>query len=211
MARFSVGLRLGDCLMGLRQHMDIINPCLERIVIYLRRTDADQQDDLGIARIVLVPAIVQRFPRLGERHRKYQPKVDAGLDQAPSRWDGGSCRSLRRHRSPACHWLSASRSSGPARPACWERTNAAVLMVGTSIVYLVWRGFRIGLLTSTSDAIGLGQPFNPAGTLFRYPWHILFPPLATSFKVLTGRLIRAWNSRILGTISLRKREPLNTP
>jgi hypothetical protein len=63
--------------------MDIINPCLERIVIHLRRTDADQQDDLGIARIVLVPAIVQRFPSLGRRHRKYQPNVEAGLDQAP--------------------------------------------------------------------------------------------------------------------------------
>jgi hypothetical protein len=56
--------------MGLRQLMDIINPCLERIVIHLRRTDADHvQDDLGITRIVLVPAIVQRFPRPGEYHR----------------------------------------------------------------------------------------------------------------------------------------------
>ena len=188
--------------------MDIINPCLERIVIYLRRTDADQQDDLGIARIVLVPAIVQRFPSLGERHRKYQPKVDAGLDQVPrdgtvvvaGRFEGTDHRPvIGSQRLDQVVLLGPRVGNGQTPPS------------GTSIVYLVWRGFRIGLLTSTSDAIGLGQPSNPAGTLFRYPWHILFPPLATSFKVLTGRLIRAWNSRILGTISLRKREPLNTP
>jgi hypothetical protein len=56
----------------------------------------------------------------------------------------------------------------------------------------------------------LSQTLSPAGTLFRRR-HILSPPLATSFKALSGLLIRAWNSRILGTISLRKREPLNTP
>jgi hypothetical protein len=36
-------------------------------------------------------------------------------------------------------------------------------------------------------------------------------PVSTSFKVLPGALIERWNSRIRGTISFRKREPLNTP
>src|SRR5208283_2384316 len=59
--------------------------------------------------------------------------------------------------------------------------------------------------------IGLSQILNPAGTLFRLPLAHFVSAVATSFKAWTGRLIRAWNSRILGTISLRKREPLNTP
>ena len=41
------------------------------------------KDHLGIARIALVPAIVQRFPGPGERHRRDKPDVEAGFDQAP--------------------------------------------------------------------------------------------------------------------------------
>ena len=35
--------------------------------------------------------------------------------------------------------------------------------------------------------------------------------VSTSFKAVAGAFIERWNSRIRGTISLRKREPLNTP
>jgi len=34
-------------------------------------------------RIVLVPAVVQRFPRPGERHGRDEPDVETGFDQAP--------------------------------------------------------------------------------------------------------------------------------
>ena len=36
-------------------------------------------------------------------------------------------------------------------------------------------------------------------------------PVSTSFRMRPGDLIERWNSRIRGTTSLRKREPLNTP
>ena len=52
--------------------------------IALRRANPQHvKDVLGIAWIVLVPAIGQCLPCQGERHRRYQPNREPSLDPAP--------------------------------------------------------------------------------------------------------------------------------
>jgi hypothetical protein len=65
-----LGLGLGDRVMGLRQLLDVVDPVGERIVVAL--ADAEPQhmkDDLGVLRVVLVPAIVKRLAGARECHR----------------------------------------------------------------------------------------------------------------------------------------------
>ena len=44
------------------------------------------QDDLGILRIVLVPAVVEGLAGAGERHARYEPDLESGGNQ-PVRQD----------------------------------------------------------------------------------------------------------------------------
>jgi hypothetical protein len=65
-----LGLGLGDRIMGLRQLLNVVDPVGERIVVAL--ADAEPQymkDDLGVLRVVLVPAIVKRLAGARECHR----------------------------------------------------------------------------------------------------------------------------------------------
>ena len=60
MPEFGLGFR--DDLVGLRQLLDVVNAGPERVAVGLRSADPEHvQDDLGILRIVLVPAVVQRL------------------------------------------------------------------------------------------------------------------------------------------------------
>ena len=65
------GLRLGlrDRLVRLRQLLQVVDACDERIDIALGGTDAEHmQDNLGIPRVVLVLAVVKRLPGPSERY-----------------------------------------------------------------------------------------------------------------------------------------------
>jgi hypothetical protein len=66
----------------LRQFLNVVDAGADRIEIGLRRSDLEHvQDNLRILGIVLVPAVVQSFPRTGQRNRGHQPECDAGFEQ----------------------------------------------------------------------------------------------------------------------------------
>lgn len=75
-------LRTRDDLVRLRQLLDVGNPDDQRIVNELHGTDLQHvQDDLGVLRIVLVPAIVQSFPRSGEADRRDELQLEPLLSK----------------------------------------------------------------------------------------------------------------------------------
>jgi len=82
------------------------------------------KDDLGIARIVLVPAVVQRFPGPGERHRRDMPGVEAGFDQAPR--DGTVIVASRLESADRRLAIGSQRLDQAAVLGTRERISAAV-------------------------------------------------------------------------------------
>ena len=76
MPEFGLGPR--DDLMRLRQLLEVVDPRVERIQKCLRGADLEHvQDDLGVFRIVLVPAVVQRLSRAGERDGRHELQIES--------------------------------------------------------------------------------------------------------------------------------------
>lgn len=66
--------------MGLRQLLDVGNAGRERIVEKPHCADLQHvQDDLGVLRVVLVPAVVQGFARPGQARRRGKLQFEHGL------------------------------------------------------------------------------------------------------------------------------------
>ncbi|GGO33065.1 hypothetical protein GCM10010991_21860 [Gemmobacter aquaticus] len=71
-------LRPRDHLVGLRQFLDVASAGDQRVVKDLDRTDLQHvQNDLRILGIVLVPAVVQRFPRAGESDGRHELEIES--------------------------------------------------------------------------------------------------------------------------------------
>ncbi len=80
MPEFRLGLR--NDLVRLRQFLDIVDARADRIEVGLRRADPEHvEDDLGVLRIVLVPAVMQSLPRSCERDRRNEAKLETCLKQ----------------------------------------------------------------------------------------------------------------------------------
>lgn len=68
--------------MGFRQLLQIVDPGSQRVDVALRRADPQHvQDDLGILGVVLVPAVVQRLTRPGERDRRDEAQLEPRCQQ----------------------------------------------------------------------------------------------------------------------------------
>ena len=79
------GLRLDlrDGLVGFGELLQIVDPGSQRVDEVLRRTDPQHvQNDLGIFGIVLVPAVVQRLTRPGERDRRDEAQLEPCCQQS---------------------------------------------------------------------------------------------------------------------------------
>lgn len=77
-----LGFRPRDDIVGLRQLLNVVRPLDQRIVVELFGADPEHvQDDLRVLRIVLVPAIVQRFPGPGETDRRDELRLEPGRCQ----------------------------------------------------------------------------------------------------------------------------------
>ncbi len=74
-----LGLGPRDGIMGLRQLLNVIRASRHRVLKDLHRADLQHvQDNLCILRIILVPAVVQRFAGPCEGHRRHQLQVEPG-------------------------------------------------------------------------------------------------------------------------------------
>ena len=79
-----LGLGPRDGVVRLGQFLHVVDAGGEWIVVHLRGADADHvQHDLGVLRVVLVPAVMQGLAGAGERHGRDQAHGKAGLEQAP--------------------------------------------------------------------------------------------------------------------------------
>ena len=62
-----LGLGFGDRLVGFGDLLQVVDPGRERVEVALRGSDPEHvKDDLGVPRIVLVPAIVECFSGAGQ-------------------------------------------------------------------------------------------------------------------------------------------------
>ena len=81
MPEFGLGLR--DDLVRLREFLDVVDAGADRIEVGLSSTDLEHvQDDLGIFRIVLVPAVMQSLPCSCESNGRDKPQIEARLKQS---------------------------------------------------------------------------------------------------------------------------------
>src|SRR6188472_1054116 len=79
-----LGLSSRDRFVHLREFLDIVDAGSKRVMIALRSPYGEHvQDDLGVLRVVLVPAIVERLPGPGERQGRDKPDIEPSLEQAP--------------------------------------------------------------------------------------------------------------------------------
>ena len=68
--------------MGLRELLQVVDTRGERVDVTLRRANPQHvQEDLRVLGVVLVPAVVQRLARPGERERGDEPQLKPGGQQ----------------------------------------------------------------------------------------------------------------------------------
>ena len=64
--------------MGFGQFLNVVRSGHHRVLEDLHRPDLQHvQDDLGVLRVVLVPAVVQGFPRARQSDRGHQLQIEA--------------------------------------------------------------------------------------------------------------------------------------
>jgi hypothetical protein len=77
-----LGLGFGDRLVRPRQLLKIDETVRQGIMVVLHGADLEHvQDDLGVLRVVLVPAVGERLARPGEGERRDQSHLDTGFQQ----------------------------------------------------------------------------------------------------------------------------------
>jgi hypothetical protein len=82
-----LGFGPGDSFVGLGQFLHIIDAGRHWIMISLCGPNPEHvKDNLGIPGIILVPAIVKRFPCPGESHRRYETGLQPRLPKPPGDW-----------------------------------------------------------------------------------------------------------------------------
>ena len=79
-----LGLSPRDRFVRLREFLDVVDAGRKRVMIALRGPYGEHvQDDMGVLRVVLVPAIVERLPGSGERQGRDEADIEPSLEQAP--------------------------------------------------------------------------------------------------------------------------------
>lgn len=148
-----LGLGLRDELMGLGELLKVIDAGGQRILIGHRGADTEHvQDYLGVLRVVLIPAVVQRFTRPGECHTGDELNLKTSHDQTVGqnavivpRWfdpdDDGSRRRVQRRDKTIVIGSSVEDGHSASTSLARVDQNLVAVFYGTeliSVAILCW-------------------------------------------------------------------------